>query len=114
LNFKPTDIVTLNLPFSDLVGSKLRPVLVISSDKFNKDSNDVIVLKITGSFFHTDWEIEITNNDLIGGKLKKRSYIDTGFIFTVEKSIIHNKIGEISLSMKDRVSKKLIEIIAIR
>ncbi len=111
MNFEPRDIVALKLPFSDLTGSKLRPVLVISSEKFNKDSNDIIVLKITGSYFHTDWEIELTNEDLTAGKLKKTSYIDTGFIFTVEKSIIRNKIGVLSRPMRENVTKKLAEII---
>ena len=68
----------LELPFSNLVGSKLRPVLVVSNVNYNNSSNDIIVAKITGSNYNTSWEIELSNEHLERGKLKKSSFIDTG------------------------------------
>lgn len=112
MNFEQGDIVTLKLPFSDLKGSKLRPVLVISNNQFNGVSNDLIVAKITGSFFHSNWEIKLTNRNLETGKLKKTSYIDVGFIFTIEKSIVRDKIAHIKKPILDLILEKLNEIIS--
>ncbi|MFV2016794.1 MAG: type II toxin-antitoxin system PemK/MazF family toxin [Candidatus Heimdallarchaeota archaeon] len=94
-SFEQGEILVLELPFSNLVGSKLRPVLVVSNANYNNSSNDVIVAKITGSNFNTPWEIKLTNEHLESGKLKKISFIDTGFLFTIEKSIIKRSIAKI-------------------
>ncbi len=48
-NFREGDIVILELPFTDLIGKKLRPVLVLSSEKLNEVSLDVIATKISSS-----------------------------------------------------------------
>ncbi len=92
MSFEQGEIVVLELPLPNLVGSKLRPVLVVSNMNYNISSNDVVVAKITGSYFNTSWEIKLTNENLDKGKLKKTSFIDTGFLFTIEKSIINQSI----------------------
>ena len=44
--YEQGDVVVLELPFTDLVGSKLRPVVVINKEDLG---NDLIVLKVTGT-----------------------------------------------------------------
>ena len=79
--YRQGDIVVLELPFTDLLGSKLRPVLVLNSIDLG---NDIIVAKITGS--PGKHRVPITQSDLAVGRLKKEpSYIDCSSIFTVEK-----------------------------
>ena len=107
LIFRQGEIVIINLPFSDLSGSKNRPALIISSNEFNKNNQDIIALKITSSYFNTKWELKLVNNDLKSGKLKKQSYIDTGFIYTIEKSLITHNIGSITNSLLTEVKSKL-------
>ncbi len=46
-SFRQGEILLLELPFTDYLGKKLRPVLVASSNELNGISNDLIVLKIT-------------------------------------------------------------------
>lgn len=111
MSFEQGEILVLELPFSNLVGSKLRPVLVVSNVNYNISSNDVIVAKITGSNFNTPWEIKLTNRDLETGKLKKVSFIDSGFIFTIEKSIIKRSIGKLNNKLIKSVSANIIKII---
>ncbi len=109
-NFKFGDILLLELPFTDLVGRKLRPVLVISSENFNRISQDVIVLKITSSQQFEGYEVKLTQHDLIEGKLKKESYVHCHTVFTVEKNLIIKKIAEINEEKKDEVKEKLSKI----
>ena len=43
------DILLTRFPFSDLVGSKVRPVLVLSNDAYNRRFSDVLICAITSS-----------------------------------------------------------------
>ena len=77
MRYSQRDIVILELPFTDLIGSKLRPVLVLNKEDLG---SDLIVLKITGT--SGKFRIMLEQEDLAEGKLKKRSYIDCSSIFT--------------------------------
>ncbi len=95
LNYKGGDIVILELPFTDLVGKKLRPVLVLSSENLNCVSADIVVAKISSSQHLPDFEVILTPKDLEKGKLKKTSYIHCHSIFTIEKNLIIKKVGRL-------------------
>jgi len=112
-NFKEGDIVILELPFTDLAGKKLRPVLVLSSEKLNRVSLDVITAKISSSRQLKDFEVELKPNDLEEGKLKKVSYIHCHSIFTVEKSLIFKRAGRIKQSKLAEVKELIKEIFCL-
>jgi mRNA interferase MazF len=102
------DILILELPFTDLVGSKLRPVLVIS----RKDlGNDIIVLKITGT--PGRFRVKLTQKDLEEGNLKKESYIDCSSIFTVDKKLVVKKVGRIKKEKLRKVLSILREVLGV-
>ena len=67
LKFKLRDIVLLELPFTDLICSKLRPVLVILAEKLNDVSEDLIVLKISSRSHFLEFEVELNQIDLEEG-----------------------------------------------
>lgn len=107
LIFEMGDIVIIELPFSNLADSKLRPAVVISNNYYNNEKGDVILVKITGSHFNTEWELPITKKDIIGNELKKESYIDIGFVTTLEKSLIVKKVGKLKKQKIDEIKSKL-------
>ena len=109
-NYREGDIVILELPFTDLIGKKLRPVLVLSSEKLNKVSRDLIVAKISSSQQLEDFEVELKPDDLEEGKLKKISYIHCHSIFTVEKTLILKKVGRLKSEKLNEV-KNIIKCI---
>ena len=88
--YEQGDIVILELPFTDLVGSKLRPVLVVNKEDLG---NDLIVLKITGTL--GKFRVRLTQEDLSEGRLKKESYIDCSSVFTVDKALVVKKVGRL-------------------
>lgn len=47
VTYKQRDIVLTKLPFSNLMDYKVRPVLVLSKDSYNRKYADVIVCAIT-------------------------------------------------------------------
>lgn len=106
-SFEQGDIVILNLPFSDFSEIKRRPVLVISGNKFNRRSRDLIVAKITGTEFSHGFNIEISNGDLEKGELKKVSYIDLTMILTVDRKIVEKCIARVNEGIMIKTKEKL-------
>ena len=41
------DLLLVPFPFSDQSGIKVRPVIVISNNSFNSDSEDILVVGVT-------------------------------------------------------------------
>lgn len=109
-NFEQGDIVVAELLFSDQIGVKRRPALVVSNKIFNHGSKDVIVLKITSAIRKTRFDITLTNKDLVDGKLKKDSFIRVGFPATIEKQLITQQIGKISRQKLLEIRQKMKEL----
>jgi len=90
MNIKQRCIILLWFPFSDLSAKKKRPVLVLSSDNFNRQSKDLIVCQITSRINSgfSDYNVPLKNEDLESGYLRKESVIKPYRIFTANKSLI--------------------------
>ncbi len=108
--YKQGDIIILELPFTDLLGSKLRPVLVLNAVDL---SDDIMVAKITSS--PGRHRVPIAQSDLVIGRLKKKpSYIDCSSIFTVEKKLVVKIIGRLAAEALARVKRELKDIFSLR
>lgn len=57
--YKQGDIVLIPVPFSDLTNKKQRPVLVISSDSYNKMTDDIVVVAVTSQLRSLDYSVII-------------------------------------------------------
>ena len=107
--YEQGDVVVLELPFTDLLGSKLRPVLVLNAVDLGED---LIVAKITSK--PGKHRVPITQTDLIKGKLKKElSYIDCSSIFTVEKRLVIKTAAKLSPNTLTKVKNELAKILGL-
>jgi mRNA interferase MazF len=107
LSFEQGDIVVADILFSEQIGVKKRPVLVISNQKFNQSSDDLIVLKITSADKRTHFDVPLSNADLVHGTMKVDSSIMVDFPVTVQKNLITQTIGRISKEKVAEVKKKI-------
>ena len=64
------DILLTRFPFSDLIGSKVRPVLVLSNDAYNRRFSDVLICAITSSPRPHEYATDLGAKDLEQGVLK--------------------------------------------
>jgi len=110
LNFEQGDLVVANFLFSEQIGSKRRPALVVSNSKFNKKSDDLILLKITSKGNKTQYDVPITPKDLEIGVLKSESNIMVDSPVTTYKKLIESKIGKISNQKLKEVKEKIKEL----
>ncbi len=109
-NFEQGDLVVANLIFSEQIGAKRRPALVISNSKFNRESDDLILLKITSQGSKTKYDVLLTSKDLEKGRLKTESHIMVDNPVTTYKKLIETKIGKISKQKLKEVKGKIKEL----
>ena len=102
-NYKPGDIILVEVIFSEKIESKKRPALILSTEDYNKNRKDIIIAAITSN----------TSRILLGDTLiddwKKAgllcSSVITATIQTIKNDMIVKKLG--SLSKKDLENCKI-------
>ncbi len=107
------NIVLLAFPFSNLRQTKTRPVVVISNNKHNKKSRDVVVVPLTSNLQQTNYDMLITNENLDDGYLITDSRIKVSRIFSVEKKLIKIKIGRIDIQTFSEITTILSNLVAL-
>src|SRR3989338_4520926 len=109
-NFEQGDIVIATLMFSEQIGTKRRPALVISNKEYNSMTDDVIVLKVTSKVKDYPFDVELKENDLESGMLKYESVIQADFPVVIDKDSITQKIGKVSEEKLQEVKQKIREL----
>lgn len=107
------DIVLVSLPFSDYSHEKTRPALVISSEQHNSHNEDVICCAITSNPREDLQAVDISNNDMDSGFLKKDSKVKPAKIFSIHYMLIEHRIARLGLVKTREVIDRLSQIIAV-
>lgn len=108
---KQKDIVLVPFPYSDLSGSKRRPVLIISNDEYNQRFQDVLVCVITSNLRKDAYSIELENSDLEVGVLPESSLIKAHKLFTIHQEKIVRKYSVVKDDCFEEVSNKINQLI---
>ena len=103
------DIVLVNFGFSEGIGFKKRPALVISSEAYHAERQEVVILAITSNV-----------NRILLGDTKISQWKEAGLLYpslvtaiirTVKSDMIFRKIGEISQVDLNKVNENVRKII---
>lgn len=105
------DLLLVPFPFSDQSGRKVRPVIVVSNNQFNKNSEDVLVVGVTSNTSKDKYTISLNNKDLSEGKLITNCFIKSENILKLDKELIIKKIGKINRKTLDNIFSKIIDIL---
>ena len=110
--YRRGDVVMIDHPFSDARGSKVRPMLIVQSDRRNQLLNHTVAAMLTTnlSFVHGDSTqvlVDITTPDGAGSGLSATSAIRCGNLFTLHEKFILRKIGALSAFLMQRVDDGL-------
>ncbi len=103
------DIFVAKNPYSDLVSSKTRPVIIISPNKYNNLYQDVVVLSITTQDKDLNISQLISNNDLVDKKLKQISFIRVDKPNSISKQILEYKITSLKPEILIKLKQKIKE-----
>jgi len=111
--FKQGDILLIPVPFTDLTTNKQRPVLVLSNDIYNQNTDDILVSAITSQLKGLDFSVVINTENLTEGELKKTSAIRADKLYTLSKQIVKKKFGHVQNSILDEVIVKINELLYV-
>lgn len=100
---RPSEIVLIEFPFSNLSAGKRRPALIVVGPSRH---GDVVALAITAKSQHAD-SVSITQADLVLGTLVKPSWIRCDQWHTFDQSLIRGHIGTLSPLAFAKVREKL-------
>ena len=101
MTYKRGDIVLIKFPFTTLLKSKKRPVLLIKSEN---EQNDFLCFQITSKNTQTKLHI-IDHTDIIDGNLKLRSYVKYDKCFTLNSELVDKKLASVSSLYMDKLKK---------
>ncbi len=104
-NYKCGDIVLTKVVFSEGEGVKKRPALVVSSNRYHKNRQEVIIAAITSNIYRSltgDTKINQWNE----AGLRFPSIV-TGIFQTIKKEMVDRKLGTLSNEDFQRVKENL-------
>jgi len=87
------EIYVVPVHFSDFSVQKRRPIIILSNDDFNRNSEDVIICMITSQLKGRG--ILITDHHLKEGHLLKHSLVKTEHVHKMRKNLLGRKIGSL-------------------
>ena len=94
-----------SFPLTDSSTKKRRPALVISSEEFNENHNQLILAMITTAK-HSSWRSDIKLKDYAEANLIVPSIVRLK-LFTLEKSMVVRQLGYLSKKDKNAVNASL-------
>lgn len=100
------DIVLVRFPFTDQVGAKQRPAVVVSRDDYQQQRPDVILLAITSQVRPALGFGEALIDDWRGAGLLKPSVFKP-IVFTAEQTLIRKTLGRLQAGDRQTLQQLL-------
>lgn len=104
------EVWLMRAPYSDYSNDKPRPVIIVSSNRYNDELLDFIGIHITTRLEHP-YAIPISNNDFSVGMLNDKSVVRFDTITRYEERLLIKKIGKIKQGFYQKIYEKIIELI---
>ena len=111
ISYEQGEIVLAPFPFTDLSTVKQRPLLILSNNKYNSKTEDLITCGITSNPRDTEFSVIISNTDLISGQIPLESRIKVDKLFTLNQKIIKKKIGMVKKEILEQVKEEFLKIL---
>ncbi len=99
MKYSRGDVILADLPFTDRTGSKVRPALVVQSDRNNARLDDVILALVTRTTTRaaesTQLLIDVAMTEGKASGLLHNSAVKCEHLITLHRSLIHRVIGHL-------------------
>lgn len=106
------DLVLIPIPFTDLSSSKRRPVIVVSHDRYNATSPDLVVVAMTSNPQQSDHSFVLTSADLAQGSLNRPGTVRVDKIYTLAQTLIVKQFGRLRPEALDRIRERFQRLIS--
>ena len=98
---KRGDIVLVKFPFTTLLKSKKRPVLIIKSEN---EYSDFVCFQITSKADQSNL-YAIDSSSIVGGDLKLRSFVKYDKCFTLNTELVDKKLASVNNDLMETLKK---------
>ena len=101
------DIVVVEFPFSNVLGSKRRPALVLA----DWNGIDVLLCQITSKVGRDVYSIAVTSQDFADGSLAYKSHVRVNQVFTLERVLVSRRVGRLKLEVTQGIIERLLKLL---
>lgn len=101
------DIVVVEFPFNNVLGSKRRPALVLADWK----GIDVLLCQITSKLGRDAYSIPVTSEDFSEGFLTYTSHVRVNQVFTLERTLISRRVGSLKREVTQAIVERLLKLL---
>ena len=105
-DYKFGDIVLVPFPFTDQTTNKKRPAVIASSNSYNQDKPNIVIMAVTSQICASDYFGDVRIQDWQQAGLLKPSVIKP-ILTTVEKGLVIRKLGGIADSERAALNECL-------
>jgi len=99
-------VVTVDFPFSDQSASKLRSAVILASAIYG----DFLMAPITSNPFPDPDAVSIEDDDFVEGGLRRPSFLHTSKLYTTNRTLVDEVIGELNAEMHLAIIKRIYEV----
>ena len=105
-DYKFGDIVLVPFPFTDQTTTKKRPAVIVSSNMYNQNRPDIVIMAVTSQIHGSGYFGDIRIQKWQHAGLLKLSAIKP-ILTTVEKGLVIRKLGSITDSDRTALTEGL-------
>ena len=109
-DYKFGDIVLVPFPFTDQTTTKRRPTVIVSSNAYNQDKPNIVIMAVTSQTRDSDYFGDVRIQDWQHAGLLKPSVVKP-IMTTVEKGLVIRKLGSIADSDRAALNEGLQSIL---
>ena len=111
------DVLLVPFPFTDLSRQKPRPAVVVSSQEFNQENEDIILValssKIERELQQTDFLISEQDEGFMETGLRVSSLVRCGKVITMHKSLVLMQLGTFNTTFMAITEEHLAEALGL-
>lgn len=110
--YRQRDLLLVPVPFSDLTSRKIRPVVVLTNDRYNREGPDVLVAGITSNVLARPFIVPLDTPQLEEGGMKRSSVVRADKVFSIDQAIVLRRFGRINGDTFDKVRRAIVNLLA--
>jgi mRNA interferase MazF len=115
--YQRESVVLVRFPYTDLTGSKVRPAVIVTADKYLSQAEDVLCAFISSvlpdPMLPTDIIVSSTHPDFRKTGLKRSSVIRTHKLVLLDRELVYSKLGDLAPMLSKQMNAGLIDALGL-
>ena len=110
--YRQRDLLLVPVPFSDLTSRKIRPVVVLSNARYNREGPDLLVAGVTSNVSSRAYTVILDTAQLEEGTMRCASVVRADKVFSIDQGIVLKRVGRVSEPTFEQIRGQLRDLLA--